>query len=305
MAVLAAAGLTILLAGCAAAAAPPAAPTVSARPSGSGSGPAGTRAQALALAQRLLSQVFLPPGTRPAHLASVPQPISNPWGRTDASAVAGRVYLAPQRMDSVNAFMRAHAPDGMRPQGTGRETGPGGVLAEDVDWVASPLAAGIYSAYLDVLIGPHSGGTALIGVYASVTWIPARSAAEHIDPSRYQRITIAATEFGEKVRRITRTFTQQAVVARLAGYLNGLTAAPNLARSCPFVWVSYLLTFTGPGVPAVVVSADGCLSDGITVGGKTQPGLDDPSNGLAATAGQLLNIGPASHYSGGSRLTPP
>jgi hypothetical protein len=92
-----------------------------------------------------------------------------------------------------------------------------------------------------------------------------------------------------------------AVVTRLAGHLNGLPAAPNLAMSCPAIMVTYRLTFTGPGVPVVVVSAIGCLSDGITVGGKTQPGLDDPGNGLVAEAGQLLNIGPASHYSGGSR----
>jgi hypothetical protein len=66
-----------------------------------------------------------------------------------------------------------------------------------------------------------------------------------------------------------------------------------------------VLAAAGLVIPVVVVSAIGCLSDGITVGGKTQPTLDDLSNGLAATAGQLLNIGPASHYSGGSRLATP
>jgi hypothetical protein len=138
-----------------------------------------------------------------------------------------------------------------------------------------------------------------MGVYASVTWIPARPAAEHIDPGRYQRVVVAAAQFGQGIHRVKRSFGP-AVVARLAGYLNGLSAAPDLTMNCPAIMVTYQLTFTGPGVPVVVVSADGCLSDGITVGGKAQPGLDDPSNQLAATAGQLLNIGPASHYSGGS-----
>lgn len=298
MAVLAAAGLGIVLGGCAAVATPSVAPAVSARPTGSGP-PAGTRAQAQALAQWLMSQVSVPPGTRSAHPAQVPQSIGNPFVPADASAVAGQVYLASQGMDSVNAFMRAHMPDGMRPYGTGRETGRGGVLAEDVDWVASALPAGIYSAQEDVLIAPQSGGTALMGVYASVTWIPARPAAEHIDPGRYQRVVVAAAQFGQGIHRVKRSFGP-AVVARLAGYLNGLSAAPDLTMNCPAIMVTYQLTFTGPGVPVVVVSADGCLSDGITVGGKAQPGLDDPSNQLAATAGQLLNIGPASHYSGGS-----
>jgi hypothetical protein len=246
----------------------------------------------VALARRLVAEVVMPAGTRVAHPAQVPQPLASKFAPGQTSAVAGTMYLAPQRMDTVDAFMRAHAPAGMHSWGTGRLSGPDGVEAEDVDWAASSPPAGIYSAYVDIAIGPQSGGTALIGVYAQVTWIPGRSAAEHIDPGRYQHVVIKAAGSGQGAHGVTRTFGT-AVVARLAGYLNGLQAIPDLVRFCPPIEVTYRLTFTGPAVPDVVVSANGCLGDGITVGGKAQPALDDPANTLTARAGQLLDIHPA------------
>ncbi|HEX6521079.1 MAG TPA: hypothetical protein VF070_13890 [Streptosporangiaceae bacterium] len=291
------AAAVVVLAGCGAAGASSGHLTSAGRPGGpgrpGGSGTeSGTRAEALAFGRRLVSSVKLPPGARPAHLAQVPQPVRNPFTAWGTSAVAGQVYLAPRSMDAVYAFVRGRTPDGTSSPGTGQQSGPSGVAAEMLSWEAAERPAGIYSATLDVLIAPRSGGSALVGVYAWVTWIPARPTTEHIDPRSYRRVFVTAVSYGQTVRRVTRTFTSAAVVSRLSGYLNSLAAAPDVAMSCPPPAVVYQLTFTGYGVPDVVVSANGCLGEGITVGGKEQPGLSDPGNQLAAMTGGLLNITP-------------
>lgn len=261
------------------------------RPGGSGTG-SGTRAEALAFGRQLVSSVNLPPGTRPAQLAQVPQLVRNPFTPWGTSAVAGQLYLVPRSMDAVYAFVRGRTPDGTSSPGTGQQTGPSGIAAETLSWEAADRPAGIYSATLDVLIAPRSGGSALVGVYASVTWIPARPATEHIDPRSYRRVIVTAVSYGQTVRRVTRTFTSAAVVSRLAGYLDSLSVAPDVAMSCPSSVVVYQLRFTGYGVPDVVVSANGCLGDGVTIGGMEQPGLSDPGDQLAAMTGKLLNITP-------------
>lgn len=262
--------------------------------SASATPPVGSRAGAQAYARQLAAGVVLPPGTRPVQLATVPVLVRNPFllGQPESpTAGTGRIYLAPQSMSKVVSFMMAHAPRGTSSSGAGQETGPGGTTtAEEVDWTGSTLPSGIQTASLRIMIVSRSSGSALIGVYDNVYWFPPRSAAEHIDVHRYQRVTISATLNGPKMHTVTRTFTSAALIGRLAGYLNGLPASANIPVSCPEPAITSQLTFTGAGVPGIAVSVSGCLSDGVTVGGKAQPVLQDQSNWLTTMTEQVLHI---------------
>lgn len=269
--------------------------SASATASASAAPPAGSRAEALAYARQLLAEVVLPSGTQPARLATVPVLAQNPFllGPEGSSAGTGRVYQAPQPMNKVVSFLEAHAPRGMSSSDSAaKETGPHGTTGEEVDWTASRLPSGLQSASFRIMVTPRSSGSAVIGVYDNVYWFPARSATEHIDARRYQRVTVSATAAGRTRPTKTQTFTSAAIIGRLAGYLNSLPASTGEPTSCPAVLLTTTLTFTGPGVPDVVASADGCLSDGVTAGGKVQPALQDESNKLSAMAEQLLHLSP-------------
>jgi hypothetical protein len=256
-----------------------------------GSGPAaGNRAEALAFGRQLLSKLVLPPGTQAAHVSSVPQELQDAWHPSAGSADLGRLFLARQPMSAVYAFLLAHVPDGLRVLATGQGRGRDGITSQEVDFVPGDLPAGIESAYLDVRAGPWSGGTALIGAYVRVTWFPGRGTAERFSAGSFNKVTVSALVDNPKLHRVTRTFTSSALIARLTGFLNGLHAAPDGARSCPAGTVSYQLTFVSGRVPEVVVSPDGCSAIGVTVAGRTQPALWDQYNVLASMAGQLLGI---------------
>jgi hypothetical protein len=285
-----------LLAGCgkvqASSAAPP---CLSARPSpASATPPVGSCAEAQAYARQLLAGLVLPPGAQPTRLAPAPQPLPSTLAAPVSVPSAGteRRYLAAQPMSAVASFLAAHAPRGMSPSAsTGKETGPHGtILAERVNWIAPAPPSGIQSAELDIMVTPRSSRSALIDVFDIVYWFPPRSAAEHIDARRYQRVTVLATVSGPVPRTTTRPFTSAQVIGRLAGYLNGLPASTGTSR-CPAVWVASQLTFTGAGVPDVTVWAGQCFGDVITVGGAVQPSLYD-QNHLATITEQLLHVTP-------------
>lgn len=292
--VLCAAGLMVaaaLLAGCG---------TVSAsspatRASGTGAPPAGTRAQARALAQRLVSQLVLPSGAHTAHLTSLPPPLRPPWGSAAGSADTSRVITAPQAIAAVRAFVLAHPPSGVSTTATGRQNGPDGPIAQDVYFGLSSLPPGIYGASLVVALVPQSGQATLIAAYAHVTWFPARTTAEHLTAADFRSVTISAFVLDPRPHHVTRTFTSAAAVAGLTRFLNGLQAAPDVVTSCPGHVVGYQLKFSPAQerVPEVAASAAGCGSVTFLTGAVPQPALSDPHNALAAMAGKLLHISTA------------
>ena len=198
--------------------------------SGASSWANGTRAQAQALARRLLAELSFPPGTKPAHVRSLPP-------------------LLP-------------APE-----------------------------PGIDAAQVSVGIAAYSGTATLVTAYAYATWLPARTAAEHLDPFGFRAVTVGEDRLIPSSRQVTRTFTDPAVIARLAAFVNGLPPAAELTgRSYAAVFSRYTLRFTARDAngPAAVVSTVGCGTDAITVNGKPQPGLWDTHARLAAMARQLL-----------------
>jgi len=274
------AAVAIVLAGCAAGPAGPRPGTGIATSSWA----TGTRAQALALARHLLAELSVPPGTRPTHVRSLPPLLRDHRGPGAGWAGDQEILVVPGNPRTVLERLDAHAP-------FSTPTRYGAALPT---WSGTLLPApepGIDAAQVSVGIAAYSGTATLVTAYAYATWLPARTAAEHLDRFGFRAVTIGEDRLIPSSRQVTRTFTDPAVIARLAGFVNGLPPAAALAgRSCAGVFSRYTLRFTARDAngPAVVVSTVDCGIDGITVNGKPQPGLWDTHARLAAMARQLL-----------------
>jgi len=275
----------ILMAGCASG------------PGGPGPGPGivtssrvhGTKAQAMALARHLLAELSFPPGTKPVHARSLPSLLRDYQGPGAGWAGGQEILVAPGNPRSVLERLDAHVPFS-----TPARYGPAVPT-----WSGVLLPApepGIDAAQVSVGIAAYSGTTTLVIAHAYATWLPARTAAEHLDPFSFRAVTVGEDRLIPSSRQVTRTFTDPAVIVRLAAFVNGLPPAPALtARSCAAVLSRYTLRFTARDTngPAMVVSTVECGTDVITVNGKPQPGLWDTHARLAAMARELLGSGGA------------
>jgi hypothetical protein len=279
----AAVAAAVLLAGCGTAAARPAT-----GPGHRAGGPARSQVKAVTLARHLLQQLSLPPGTRPAHVRSLPAPLRDPRAPGAGWASARRILLAPGKPPAVWEKLLAHAPF--------NEPARSGAVPVSVGTLLTAPAPGIDAAQLEVSMVALSGTTTLVAAYAYAAWLPSRTAAEHLEPGGLRAVTISADQFIPRPHQVRRTFTSAAVIARLAAFLNRRPPAPAAALaglSCPAPLASFTLRFTATGrqAPAVVVSTAGCMADTITVNGRQQPVLWDTRGGLASLARKLL--GPA------------
>jgi hypothetical protein len=240
----------------------------------------GSQATALALARRLVAEVRVPPGTRPAHLSSLPPSLRDPQAPSGPGwASAARIVVAPGNAIVVVDALLAHAPFG---DGSVR------VVPVTVSTRLESPEPGVDAAVVDVSVMQYSRTTTLLAVRAFAAWLPVRTAAEHLDPARIRAVTL--TEVDNKFpphRQVRRTLSSRAVIARLATLLNHLKPAVlELALSCPIGGASSTLTFTpAPGNrDTVVVSTFGCGFDQVTVNGAAQPSLWDPDDRLLALA---------------------
>jgi hypothetical protein len=215
----------------------------------------------------------------------LPQP-SIPSGGTHRAGVHG-LFLLRQLMGTVQSFLEAHVPTGMRLSGYGQSADPGGatsgqgrtadpgVTEEYVSFQPRSLPGGIYLAELDTAVVPGADGGSILRADAAVTWYPHWSAAEHVDPRRDRAVRIWVQLLSPRTHTVVRTVTSGAVIGRLATLVNGLPAAPYQPPGCPAIVATFRLTFV-PAVraaPRVVVSPSGCMTVGITVGGVAQPML--------------------------------
>jgi hypothetical protein len=264
-----------------------------ARTSGS---PSGSRAEALALARELLSRLVLPPGAKLAQVSSLPSALRHPASSIAAagSVDSHRLFTLQQPMPAIHRFLLAHVPAGMRLYTNGQVSSPAGVLVQNVSYSPRSLPAGIYRAELVTVVVSGPGGTALLRADAQVIWFPPRNTAEHLAPADFRRVTISARVLNPKPHTVTRIFASPAVIVRLASLLNGLPTAPDLSMSCPGTAATYRVVFATGAVraPETIVTADGCLTDPITVNGKAQPVLWDRSEKLVAAASKLLRVKP-------------
>jgi hypothetical protein len=205
-----------------------------------------------------------------------------------------RLFTLQQPMPAIHRFLLAHVPAGMRLFANGQLSRPAGVPVQNVSYAPRSVPAGIYQAELVTVVVAGPGGTALLRADAQVIWFPPRTTAEHLDPADFHRVTISARVLNPRPHTVTRIVTSPAVIVRLASLLNRLPAAPDLSLSCPAAAATYRVAFaTGAArAPETIVTADGCLTDQITVNGTAGPALWDRSEKLVAAASQLLRVKP-------------
>jgi hypothetical protein len=260
--------------------------------------PAGSKAEAAALAGTMLSRLRLPPGARRLPSAPLPSSLSEPAARYaggSASLDQYRLFAAPQPMGTVAAFLAARLPAGMGKGGTGQGSGSASGSFMEVSYLVRPVPVGVAGAGLVLTVVPAASGGSLLRADAQVTWYPPRTAAEYIDPARYQALTITVTLYGQRVRKVREVVTSQAVITRFAQALDRSPAAPPGATVCPAERADYHLGFSVSrhGVPVVVVSSTrgSCGGSAITVGGHAQPALED-NGAVAALADEVLHVTP-------------
>jgi len=259
--------------------------------------PAGSKAEAAALARTMLSRLRLPPGARRLPSAPLPSSLKEPavaYAGGSASLDQYQPFAAPQPMGTVAAFLAARVPAGMAKGGTGQGSGSASGPFMEVSYLDRSAPAGVAGADLVLTVVPAASGGSLLRADAQVTWYPPRTAAEYIDPARYHALTITVTLYGQHVRKVRKVVTSQAVITRFAQALDRSPAAPPGAIACPAEWADYQLGFSVSGTSraVVVISTGGsCGGSAITVGGHPQPALQD-DGAVAALADQVLHVTP-------------
>ena len=260
--------------------------------------PAGTHAEAAALARKMLSKLHLPAGALRLPLTPAPRSLRQPslWGLAVASVDLHRLFELRQPMQAVAAALAAKVPAGMTLAGTGGAGGPAGTTTEDVSYALRSVPAGVYMAQLTTTTVPDSSGGSVVRADAQVIWYPPRAAAEYIDPARYQALTVAVTIIGStRQHTIRKVVTSPAIIRRLAGVLDRSRVDAAMTISCPMIFAEYRLAFavSPHSVPAVVVTASRWPCEGARVraDGRMQPSLQDAA-GVVAAVDRLLDVTP-------------
>lgn len=254
-------------------------------------GPAsGPEASATVLAKQLLGRMPLPAGTQPSDVAVPAGALDPPPVLAAGSVAETRLLEVPGQPAALRSYLLAHTPRGTA--SSVNLSGNAGPSDVSFDWKAPP--AGIEDAELGFEMAADSSSTTLVREYAQVTGFGTRSAAEHLDASGYRSVTVIA-DIVQPARHVVRTFTNAAVIRRVAGLLNSLPAAASGELPCPGVFDEYSVQFNPVHRNGSVagVSTYGCFGDQVTVGGAAQPILYDPSYStgkLEAIVRQLLGI---------------
>ena len=258
--------------------------------------PAGTRAEADALARKLLSKLRLP-GARRLPQLPVPQPLRQPslWALATASVDLHRLFELGQPMQAVAAALAAKVPAGMTLASTGGGGGPGGPTSAGVSYTARSVPAGVDQAQLVLTVVPSASGGSLVRADAQVILYPPRAAAEYIDPAHYHVLTIAVTIYNPRLHTIRKVVTSPAAIRRLADVLDRSRVNPGKTIGCPVIFAEYRLAFSVSrnSPPALVVTASRWPCEGAEVraGGRLQPSLQDAA-GVVAVADRLMGVTP-------------
>jgi hypothetical protein len=254
--------------------------------------PAGSRAEATLAARRLLAALVLPAGARRLPQQPLPPGLRQPGEVVGAFPQVDLygLYRLPMTMGTGDAFLGSHLPRGLAWDGNGQGGPAGGAPAElFLSAEQKRLPSGIYSIELVDAIVAGPAGSSVLRADAEVTWYPPRSSAEQLIASHFRAVRIWPGS-GRAV-----TVGSRPDVASMVTLLNSLQAAPQVAVHCPVGLATFVVTLE-PAVtsqPRVVVTADGCLTDAVTIGGRGQPALWDSGNELSHLAASLLPLRPA------------
>jgi hypothetical protein len=241
--------------------------------------------KAAALAGRLVTEMRFPAGTKHPALSSTPKTLRNEGPSGGHWVHAERLLVAPVKPAAVWALLLAHKPfDDGGSMGSAADNGLTGTSVT----IPAP-EPGVTAAIGAVWVEPWHNGTTLIAAYGYATWLPARTAAEHLNPRGFRAVTITATTIVPHQHTVKRTFTSAAVIARITAVLNARPAAPELPVPCPMPATSHQVRFAPKASDGPVVTVtSSCQNDQITVRGVTQPLVWDTSGSLAALLSKLL-----------------
>jgi hypothetical protein len=250
------------------------------------------RAGALVAARNALAQVVLPAGSRQLPQRPLPTGLRRPASSMAATEYLDRyrVYRLGLPIGAAVRFLRTHLPAGMTLQSTGNSGIRGRITERDQSFGPrrEPFGIDTLSLVETLVAGPH--GHALMRADAEVIWFPRRPASEHLTAADYRSIRVVAEIYGTKPRTIARTYTSPGAIGRIIRLLNSLPAAPGEAFSCPAELVTVRVAFTPTaGHPAAVTSSSGCGGDGLVLGGKRQPTLNDFGS-LVTLVERLLHL---------------
>jgi hypothetical protein len=257
--------------------------------------PAGSRAEALAAGSRALAAVALPAGSRRLSARALPKLLGRPFGGGTGYVGPYLVYRMPLAMPAAAQYLRAHLAAGLVSGGISRGSmvnGPTTMLSLTSDLQRPPAGIAELQLYENVVPGP--AGSSLLLAQALVTWYPPRSAAEYLTAARFRLIRVTAVPLQGASASVTTA--ERGFAVALADTLDRLPAVPGglLLHGCPSIVLTYRLVLV-PAVrsqPAVVVDANGCQADAMTVGGRTQPSLQDTSNTVSRLAAAFVHESP-------------
>ncbi len=226
------------------------------------------RADAVAaIAEKLLDEVQVPPGSTPMSAPSS-GPLRGPftWPGSDNLIDVSRLWKASGSMESVLAYLQAHAPSGSRLTGGGSGGSDATASLQYTGLAPGPLDQG---AELLITAAPDPAGG--VGVRADVQdiWRPVRTSAETVPISVTGATIVRETDQ-------TKTLNLPAATAQhIATLLNALPTEAGFVSHGPGPSVTISLTFATNGGPLVFTAEEPLDVVTVSAGGADQPMFGD------------------------------
>jgi hypothetical protein len=257
--------------------------------------PSGTRAQAIALARRMLDDLVLPSGVAIRFVRTPPPALRRPAEELGSGHLVDRheILKLPVPARELAGFLRRHVPPGMTRTGSGRSGGGSQPVLTFLTDSWRRLPGGLYEADLVTSVLAARGGMSLLRSDAEVIWYPPRTNAEYVNPSRFRAVTVSMTTLNPKRLAMRRTFTSRTIITVVARSLNSLHADPGLVFGCPASTASYRISFL-PATASqgrIVAAPSTCQVVAMTVDGRPQPDLLGSQRPIGVIKG-LLKVKP-------------
>ncbi|MGO8959597.1 MAG: hypothetical protein ACLQFR_19855 [Streptosporangiaceae bacterium] len=247
---------------------------------------AGSRDQADAVAQRVLSRLRLPARSR---LLAGPRvdPGPDPAASTSTTDIYER-FSVPMSATAGLAFLHSHLPTGLVGDGHGSGWGPH-QRTQYFFWAREQvLPAGIAAVELTETAQPSRAGSA-VRVDVRVDWFPRRPAADYLAPRLIRSVTVHIAKFGAPVVRTwTRKITSAQAISRLLTLFNKLQVSPGTSMCPTNHVVVYRMDLRGPAGELHVQAS--CFAVAIDAAGRRRVVLSDPGNRMSTLLSSLTHL---------------
>ncbi|HVN50271.1 MAG TPA: hypothetical protein VMT43_02500 [Acidimicrobiales bacterium] len=168
----------------------------------------------------------------------------------------GRFWTSTETSVAVQAWAKAHPPPGT----TAQIWSPGGLGGIDASTTFKPAESPTGVTYLAIIVTstPLTGAGSGIRVDVQVVVAPRRPDSEHV-PDREDAVTVTAAWQAYTSGRLSHTFHDRAVIARLTGMVNAMSISVVTKTSCPAEegQLTWTIKFSGEGQP-IIVQSDVC-----------------------------------------------